>query len=68
MAKQLGLRKVNPPHHPRLLLALIESNRFELLFQVLHRVHDWFLSGQGMGQLYDKVSVNFMADCDWASK
>ena len=28
LAKQLDLRKVYPPHHPRLLLALIESNRF----------------------------------------
>lgn len=28
LAKQLDLRKVYPPHHPRLLLALIESSRF----------------------------------------
>jgi hypothetical protein len=35
---------------------------------VLHRVYDWFLSGQGMAALYEKVNVDFMADCDWASK
>lgn len=42
LGKQLDLRKVFPPHHPRLLLALIESNRYELLFQLLHRIQEWF--------------------------
>jgi hypothetical protein len=62
------LRKDYPPHHPRLLLALFESNRFELAFQVLHRVYDWFHSQTGIGQLYQMLSVEFLADCDWTVK
>lgn len=64
LAKQLDLRKVYPPHHPRLLLALIESNRFELLFQSLHAVYKWFQSGKLIGELYHALSVEFLSSCD----
>jgi hypothetical protein len=68
LAKQLELRKVYPPHHPRFLLALLESNRFELLFQALHRIYRWFQSGQEVIELYHALSIDFLADCDWSAK
>jgi hypothetical protein len=68
LARQLDLRRVFPPHHPRLLVALVESNRFELLFQLLHRVYDWLLGGQGLGDLYQRLSVELLGDCEWATR
>jgi hypothetical protein len=35
---------------------------------VLHRVYDWFHSQTGIGQLYQMLSVEFLADCDWTVK
>ena len=43
MSKQLQLKRVFPPHHPRVLQLLIETNNIVLALEVLKRIQKWFL-------------------------
>ena len=59
LSKQLELRKVFSPHHPRVLRALIETNQLPALLRILEGLHEWFGNeNHTLAELYAAVNLH----------
>lgn len=64
LGKQLDLRKIYHPHHPKLLQSLLECSRIDLLLQLLRLIHTWFLKpDHTLAELYQIVNPQWIGEC-----
>lgn len=57
LRRQLLMRKMYPPHHPKIVQYLIQLGYFGLLRKLADNVWDWLQEKGTMLQLYDKIGL-----------
>jgi hypothetical protein len=58
LAKQLELKRLFPPHHPRVLQLLIETNNITLLIELLRLLQRWMKQEKHkIAQIYDDLTL-----------
>lgn len=69
MSKQLELKRVFPPHHPRFIQLLIETNNLTLLLEMLKIIRKWMeKEGHAIADLYKEFGVEFVVDILWGNR
>lgn len=64
LAKQLDLRKIYPPHHPKMLQSLLQSSKIQLILQILHKIYAWFAKPEKtLSELYRSMSPQSIIEC-----
>lgn len=59
LRRQLLMRKIYPPHHPKMVQFLIQLGYFNLLDKLLHLLWEWLNDNKELDSLYEKIGADF---------
>ncbi len=60
LRRQLLMRKMYPPHHPKVIQYLIQLGHFNILEKLFLNLYDWVQENGQMSNLYEKIGLRFL--------